>query len=57
LTRINPDLDPNLNLSQADMENNPILALAIAKVKRMGLSYSVFFSAPLCLIQSDPHQL
>ena len=39
LTRINPDLDPNLNLSQEDMENNPILAPAIAKVKRMGLSY------------------
>ena len=39
LTRINPDLDPNLNLSQEDIENNPILAPAIAKVKRMGLSY------------------
>lgn len=39
LTRINPDLDPNLNLSREDMENNPILAPAIAKVKRMGLSY------------------
>ena len=39
LTRINPDLDPNLNLSQEDMENNPILAPAIAKIKRMGLSY------------------
>jgi nucleotide-binding universal stress UspA family protein len=39
LTRVNPDLDPNLNLSQEDMENNPILAPAIAKVKRMGLQY------------------
>ena len=39
LTRVNPDLDPNLNLSQEDMENNPILAPAVAKVKRMGLSY------------------
>lgn len=39
LTRVNPDLDPNLNLSQEDMENNPILAPAIAKVKRMGLEY------------------
>ena len=39
LTRINPDLDPNLNLSREEMENNPILAPAIAKVKRMGLSY------------------
>ncbi|MEO1340518.1 MAG: hypothetical protein AAFV28_05080 [Cyanobacteria bacterium J06635_13] len=36
MTRINPDLDPNLNLSQADMENNPIVASAIAKVKRIG---------------------
>ncbi len=39
LTRINPDLDPNLNLSKEDMENNPILGPAIAKVKRMGLEY------------------
>ncbi|WP_319423079.1 universal stress protein [Pleurocapsa sp. FMAR1] len=39
LTRVNPDLDPNLNLSKEDMENNPILAPAIAKVKRMGLDY------------------
>ncbi|MEM7592933.1 MAG: universal stress protein [Cyanobacteria bacterium P01_A01_bin.83] len=39
LCRVNPDLDPNLNLSQADMENNPILAPAVAKVKRMGLEY------------------
>ena len=39
LTRINPDLDPNLPLSKEDMENNPILAPAIAKVKRQGLSY------------------
>lgn len=39
LTRVNPDLDPNLALSQEDMENNPILAPAIAKVKKMGLDY------------------
>ena len=39
LTRINPDLDPNLDLSQEDMENNSILAPAIAKVKRMGFEY------------------
>lgn len=39
LTRINPDLDPNLNLTKEDMENNPILAPAIAKVKRMGIDY------------------
>lgn len=39
LTRVNPDLDSNLAVSQEDMENNPILAPAIAKVKRMGFSY------------------
>jgi nucleotide-binding universal stress UspA family protein len=39
LTRINPDLDPNLSLSPEEMETNPILAQAIAKVKRMGLQY------------------
>ncbi len=39
LTRVNPDLDPNLALSQEDMENNPILAPAIAIVKRMGFGY------------------
>ena len=39
LTRVNPDLDPNLALSKEDMENNPILAPAISKVKRMGLNY------------------
>ncbi len=44
LTRVNPDLDPNLNLSQEDMENNPILAPAIAKVKRMGLEYRCLVS-------------
>jgi nucleotide-binding universal stress UspA family protein len=39
LTRINPDLDPNLSLSPEEMETNPILSPAIAKVKRMGLQY------------------
>ena len=39
LTRVNPDLDPNLKLSREDMENNPILTPAIAKVKRMGFDY------------------
>lgn len=39
LVRVNPDLDPNLALSREDMENNPILAPAIAKIKRMGLDY------------------
>lgn len=39
LTRVNPDLDPNLKLSKEDMESNPILAPAIAKIKRAGLNY------------------
>jgi nucleotide-binding universal stress UspA family protein len=39
LVRVNPDLDPNLKLSPEEMESNPILAPAIAKVKRMGLQY------------------
>ena len=39
LTRVNPDLSPNLSLSKEEMESNPILAPAIAKVKRMGLNY------------------
>lgn len=39
LTRVNPDLDPNVNLSQEEMESNPILAPAIAKIKRLGLQY------------------
>jgi nucleotide-binding universal stress UspA family protein len=44
LTRINPDLDPNLKLSKEDMENNSILAPAVAKVKRMGLQYRCLVS-------------
>ncbi|MEM8674926.1 MAG: universal stress protein [Cyanobacteria bacterium P01_G01_bin.67] len=39
LTRINPDLDPDISLSKEDMENNPILAPAVNKIKKMGLSY------------------
>ncbi|MEM8828182.1 MAG: universal stress protein [Cyanobacteria bacterium P01_G01_bin.19] len=39
LTRVNPDLDPNLALSKEDMENNPILAPAIAKLKQADLDY------------------
>lgn len=40
LVRVNPDLKPELlPLSKAETENNPVLAPAIAKVKRMGLNY------------------
>lgn len=44
LTRVNPDLQSDINLSQADMESNPILAPAIAKVKRAGLQYKCIVS-------------
>ncbi|HAC65555.1 MAG TPA: universal stress protein [Cyanothece sp. UBA12306] len=40
LARVNPDLKPELlPLSPTEMENNPVLVPAIAKVKRMGVSY------------------
>ncbi|MGF1541114.1 MAG: universal stress protein [Pleurocapsa sp.] len=39
LTRINPDLQSDIVLSPQEMENNPILAPAVAKVKREGLNY------------------
>jgi nucleotide-binding universal stress UspA family protein len=40
LARVNPDLKPELlPLSKTEMENNPILAPAAEKAKRMGVSY------------------
>ena len=39
LTRVNPDLQSNITLSSEEMENNPILASAVAQVKRRGLQY------------------
>lgn len=39
LTRINPDLDPKLNLSKSEIESNPIIAPAIAKAKHFGVKY------------------
>lgn len=40
LTRVNPDLKPELlPLSRQEMENNPVLAPAIAKAKRFGINY------------------
>ncbi len=39
LARVNPDLNPNLlPLSKNEMENNPILAPAATKARRMGIS-------------------
>ncbi len=40
LARINPDLDPKLlPLSKAEMENNPVIAPAAEKAKRLGVRY------------------
>lgn len=40
LARVNSDLKPELlPLSRTEMENNPVLAPAIAKAKRMGVPY------------------
>jgi nucleotide-binding universal stress UspA family protein len=40
LARVNPDLKPELlPLSRQEMENNPVLAPAIAKAKRFGINY------------------
>jgi len=38
LVRVNPDLKKDLVLSKAEMEENPILAPALAKVKQMGFN-------------------
>jgi len=39
LTRINPDLSADAVLSKEEMENNSVLAPAVAKVKKAGLGY------------------
>ncbi len=39
LTRVNPDLSPDVSLSKEEMENNPILVPAVAKAKNMGINY------------------
>lgn len=39
LLRVNPDLPPNLALSQADMDANPTLEPAIKLAKQMGAKY------------------
>lgn len=38
LARVNPDMSTDLELSTAEMEQNPILAPALTKAKRMGIS-------------------
>ena len=40
LARVNPDLKPELlPLSRTEMENNPVIAAAIVKAKRLGIPY------------------
>jgi nucleotide-binding universal stress UspA family protein len=39
LARVNPDLKPDIQLSKAEMESNPVIAQAISKAKRLGISY------------------
>jgi nucleotide-binding universal stress UspA family protein len=39
LLRVNPDLPSNLQLSQADMDENPTLAPAVQRAKQMGVNY------------------
>ncbi|MGK7892287.1 MAG: universal stress protein [Xenococcus sp. (in: cyanobacteria)] len=39
LTRINPDLKTNFEITAADIEANPILSKAAAKVKSRGIAY------------------
>ena len=58
LTRVNPDLKPNLELSQEDINNNPILSAAAAKVKSRGLTYKCILSGgrpaqKLCTLAED----
>ncbi len=40
LTRVNPDLNPNLlPLSKVEQENNPVIASVLPQVKRSGINY------------------
>jgi nucleotide-binding universal stress UspA family protein len=39
LTRVNPDLKADVTLSKQEMEENSILAPAVAKAKKMGIPY------------------
>lgn len=44
LTRVNPDLKPDLALSTTEIESNPVIAPAITKAKRMGVAYRALLS-------------
>lgn len=58
LTRVNPDLKPGLEISQEDIDNNPILSAAAAKVKSRGLAYKCLLSGgrpaqKICALAED----
>ncbi|VEP18603.1 UspA domain protein [Hyella patelloides LEGE 07179] len=58
LTRVNPDLKPGLEISQEDIDNNPILSAAAAKVKSRGLAYKCILSGgrpaqKICALAED----
>jgi nucleotide-binding universal stress UspA family protein len=58
LARINPDLSPDIELSKAEMESNPILAPAATKAKRMGINYRCLVTggrpaAKICQLAED----
>lgn len=38
LTRVNPDMSPDLELTTSEMEHNPILAPALQQAKRLGIT-------------------
>jgi nucleotide-binding universal stress UspA family protein len=58
LTRVNPDLKPDLEVSQEDIDNNPILSAAAAKVKSRGMAYKCILTGgrpaqKLCTLAED----
>ena len=58
LARVNPDLNPGLEISQEDIDNNPILSVAADKVKSRGLSCKCILKGgrpaqQLCKIAED----
>ena len=59
LARVNPDLKKELlPLSKTEIENNPLIAPAIAKAKRMGVSYRCALTggkpgAEICTLAED----
>jgi nucleotide-binding universal stress UspA family protein len=58
LTRVNPDLKPGIEISQEDIDNNPILSAAAAKVKSRGMAYKCILTGgrpaqQICALAED----